>query len=169
MDNPQKNIEKLAILDLLAQYTLTVDNHDSEGWASLFTENGRFENGNLMIRGREKLRQYLTIHSQLGTRHITSSPLYTISSDGQSATGKATTLVVVATHHGYRTIMAGQYDDKLLRINGNWLFQCRRAEAFGLPEDPEFPVISADHNTKAMVKILLDAWKSLGEPIMKNN
>ncbi|GAA5441952.1 hypothetical protein Misp06_00113 [Microbulbifer sp. NBRC 101763] len=166
MDNLQKNIEKLAILDLLAQYTLTADNHDAEGWASLFTENGRFENGNLMIRGREKLRQYLIIHSQLGTRHITSSPLYTISSDGQSATGKATTLVIAATRHGYRTIMAGQYDDKLIKINNNWLFQCRRAEAFGLPEDPDFSVLTADHHTNKLINILLDAWDKLGEPII---
>ncbi|WP_143731095.1 nuclear transport factor 2 family protein [Microbulbifer sp. GL-2] len=106
MDNLQKNIEKLAILDLLAQYTLTVDNHDSEGWASLFTENGRFENGNLMIKGREKLRQYLIIHSQLGTRHITSSPLYTISSDGQSATGNPRNRCHTSrlSHHHGRTI-----------------------------------------------------------------
>ncbi|QFT54083.1 nuclear transport factor 2 family protein [Microbulbifer sp. THAF38] len=165
MNALQECVKRLAIQDLLARYTLCVDNHDANGWASLFTENGRFENGTLMIKGREKLHQYLIVHSQLGTRHITSSPLYEVSSDGMSAVGKATTVVIGATRAGYRVVMAGQYDDELVKIGSNWLFLRRSAEAFGLPEDPDFSLLNADPESANLIKCLLDAWQRLGEPI----
>ncbi|WP_444922599.1 nuclear transport factor 2 family protein [Microbulbifer sp. CnH-101-G] len=149
----------------MARFTLCIDNHDAMGWVSLFTEKGRFENGTLMIKGREKLRQHLVVHSQLGTRHITSSPHYEVSSDGMSAESKATTVVIGATRAGHRVVMAGQYDDEPVKIGSNWLFLRRSAEAFSLPEDPEFSLLSADRQSAHVIKPLLDASQQLGEPI----
>ncbi|AWF80412.1 hypothetical protein BTJ40_06080 [Microbulbifer sp. A4B17] len=165
MEELQLFKDRFAISDLLARYTLTVDNHDSHGWASLFTPNGRFINGNRMIKGRDKLERYATIHSKLGSRHITCSPLHHISEDGQSASGKASTVVILATRSGYRVAFAAEYKDKLVKIDGNWLFESRCADEFGLPEDPDFPILNADPTTRDLINLLLDAWNDLGEPV----
>ncbi|WP_444904157.1 nuclear transport factor 2 family protein [Microbulbifer sp. CnH-101-E] len=157
--------EKLAIFDLLSKFTLTIDNHDAKACASLFTENGRFENGSLMIKGRQKLYEYLLVHSRLGTQHITSSYLYVVSLDRATAKGKATTVVIAANRTGYCVVMAGQYDDELVKVNGDRLFLRRSAIASGLPEDPEFSLLNADQQTAHVIKPLLDAWQQLGEPI----
>ncbi|WHI46034.1 nuclear transport factor 2 family protein [Microbulbifer sp. VAAF005] len=88
MDNLQLFKDRFAISDLLARYTLTIDNNDARGWASLFTPDGRFERGNIMIRGREKLERYATIHSKLGSWHITSSPYIPFLKMGSPLQGK---------------------------------------------------------------------------------
>ncbi|WP_445363583.1 nuclear transport factor 2 family protein [Microbulbifer sp. ANSA003] len=165
MDEIQQLKDRLAISDLLARYTLTIDSNDARGWASLFTPNGRFEHGNIMIRGREKLERYAAVHSKLGSRHITSSPLHFISEDGQSASGKATTVEIIATRSGYRISAVGEYRDKLVKIDNNWLIECRRGEEVKLPEAPDFPILSADPDAGKIMKILIDAWDDLGEPI----
>ncbi|WP_444898780.1 nuclear transport factor 2 family protein [Microbulbifer sp. VAAC004] len=85
--------EKLAIFDLLSKFILTIDNQDAKVCASLFTENGRFESGSLMIKVRQKLYEYLLVHSRLGTRHITSSYLYVVSLDRATDKGKSTIVV----------------------------------------------------------------------------
>ncbi|WNZ57564.1 nuclear transport factor 2 family protein [Microbulbifer sp. MKSA007] len=88
MDEIQQLKDRLAISDLLARYTLTIDSNDARGWASLFTPNGRFEHGNIMIRGREKLERYAAVHSKLGSRHITSSPYILFLKMGNPPQGK---------------------------------------------------------------------------------
>ncbi|MFA0812273.1 nuclear transport factor 2 family protein [Microbulbifer epialgicus] len=159
--------DRFAISDLLARYTLAVDNHDTHGWASLFTPDGRFINGNRMIKGRKKLERYAVVHSKIGSRHITCSPLHYISEDGQSASGKASTVVIIATRSGYRVAMAAEYRNELVKVDGNWLFESRRADEFGLPEDPKFPILNADPDTRDLLNLLLDAWNDLGEPLPK--
>ena len=71
MENNQSWIEKLKINDLLAEYTLSIDRRDAEGWANCFTEDGLLGTGDRFIRGRAKLREYARIHSKLGSRHLT--------------------------------------------------------------------------------------------------
>ncbi|WHI46033.1 hypothetical protein [Microbulbifer sp. VAAF005] len=92
-------------------------------------------------------------------------PLYSISKDGQSASGKAATLQVIATRSGYRIGAVGEYRDKFVKIDNNWLIECRRGEEVKLPEDPEFPILNADPDAGKIIQKLLDAWDDLGEPI----
>ena len=40
MDDTHPWIEKLKINDLLAEFTLSIDRHDPEGWTNCFTEDG---------------------------------------------------------------------------------------------------------------------------------
>jgi len=159
--NLQACIDRFEILDLMARYTLTIDAHDPTGWAATFTDSGAFQMGQTQIIGREKLAAYAQVHAQLGTRHITASPLFEISDDGLSAKGQCTTVVTVATRNGYRVIMTGLYKDTFAKQNGLWLIQRRCADAEKLPEDPGFPVLTSDPATKKYVDTLLDAWSSL--------
>ncbi|QFT54085.1 nuclear transport factor 2 family protein [Microbulbifer sp. THAF38] len=163
MNDIQLCKDRFAISDLLARYTLTIDNRDAHGWASLFTPDGRFEYDNRVIKGREKLERYAVIHSKLGGRHITCSPLHHISEDGQSASGNATTVFILATRSGYRVAVAAEYRDELVKMDGNWLFQRRRGDVANLPGDPDFPMVTADPDTRDYLSLLEDAWKDLGE------
>ncbi|MCR9137219.1 MAG: nuclear transport factor 2 family protein [Alphaproteobacteria bacterium] len=156
---------RFAILDLMARYTLAVDAHDPEGWAATFTEDGIFQNETTQIIGREKIAAYARIHAKLGTRHITASPLFTITEDGLGAHGQCTTVVTVATQKGYRVIMTGLYRDTLVKQNGEWLIQRRCADAQPLSDDPHYPVLTSDPDTREYVTILLDAWKDLSVPV----
>ncbi|GAB2895833.1 nuclear transport factor 2 family protein [Microbulbifer echini] len=165
MDELQLFRDRFAISDLLSRYTLTIDNCDARGWASLFTLDGHFQHGSRVIRGREKLERYALIHNKLRCRHITSSPLHHLSEDGQSASGKATTVEINATRSGYRIAVIAEYRDELVKVDGNWLIRCRRGEEVKLVDDPDFPILFADPNTRDQVKLLMDAWDELGETV----
>jgi len=125
MDDIQPWIEKLKINDLLAEYTLSIDRHDHEGWANCFTEKGLFGFGSRCIKGRNKLREYAKIHAQIGSRHLTTSPLYKIAEDGQSAIGHATTVVTAATPHGFKILFIGRYTDRLKKVDGKLFIEER--------------------------------------------
>lgn len=163
-------IERLVELDkihtLLSTYTLTIDGEDPVGWAACFSEHGRFESGNLAIVGRPKLQRYAEIHNKaVGSRHITASPVYDITGGGSSARGKSTTVVSAATKVGYKTFFAGWYEDELVRMNGQWLIDCRKAFITGVAEEPDYPILTSDPVLAPLAQPLLDAWVELGEPI----
>ncbi len=164
MNELQKTIETVAIHELLARYTLSIDGHDSMAWAACFSEDGVFVMGDLALRGRAKLQAYADVHAQLGTRHITSSPLYTIAEDGLVATGRASAVLVAATPKGLRTIFAGFYEDQLAKVDGAWLIKRRATNSATIPDHPEIASHLADPDVAQLAQPLLDAWNRLGEP-----
>ena len=165
MDDTQPWIEKLKINDLLAEFTLSIDRKDPEGWANCFTEDGLIGFGVRCIRGRDNLRQYAKVHARIGSRHLTTSPLYEIAEDGQSATGYATTVVTAATAHGFKILFIGSYTDKLKKIDGKWLLEERWVKDEGLPGRPEFFAGSADPDIVEMTQPLYEAFQLLGENV----
>lgn len=162
MDDIQPWIEKLKIFDLLAEYTLAIDRHDSEGWANCFTEDGFIGFGDRCIRGRKNLGEYARVHAQIGSRHLTTSPLYDIAGDCQSATGNATTVVAAATTSGFKTMFIGLYSDKLQKVDGKWLFteRCVRDEA--IPDRPDFFAGLGDPDIVELTKPLFEAFQRIG-------
>ena len=165
MEAIQPWIEKLKINDLLSGYTLSIDRHDPEGWANCFTEDGLFGFGDLCIRGRDNLRAYASVHASIGSRHLTSSPLYAIAEDGQSATGNATTVVTASTSHGYKIIFIGSYSDTLKKVEGKWRIAERWVKDEPLPSRPDFFVGTADPEIAEMTKPLFEAFQRLGEKL----
>ncbi|WP_310619896.1 nuclear transport factor 2 family protein [Flexibacterium corallicola] len=161
MDRLEELENRLAIIDLLSRYTWAVDSHNSEDWAATFTESGRYILGDMVIKGRRKLTEYAEIHSKVGTKHLTSSPLYSIAPDSMSATGKAYTTVLGATRKGFRILMVGDYHDELAKVDGSWLIECRRAEVLGLPDEPDFPVMTSNPETSEIIETLLDGMNQL--------
>ncbi|MEO1089357.1 MAG: nuclear transport factor 2 family protein [Pseudomonadota bacterium] len=164
MNDVHETIETVAIYRLLARYTLAIDARDPVAWAACFTEDGAFVSGDLQLRGRAKLRAYAEVHARLGTRHVTSSPLYAVAEDGLVATGQATTVVFAASPKGYVTIFAGLYEDLLVKIDGTWLIQRRVTTPTTIPDRPDLMVHVADPDVAELVQPLLDAWNRLGEP-----
>ena len=165
MDDIQPWIEKLKINDLLSEYTLSVDRHDPEGWANCFTVDGLLGSGDRCIRGRDNLREYAKVHAQIGSRHLTASPLYAIAEDGQSATGHATTIVTASTTHGFKILFIGSYTDTLKKVTGTWLIAERWVKDEALPGRPGFFVGTADPDVAELTQPLFDTFQQIGERV----
>ncbi len=156
--------DKLAIHDLCARYTLTIDAHEIEAWASTFTEDGLFGFGDNALKGREAIIAYGQVHRTLGTRHMNTSLLYEVDPGGETAHGQSSVAMVLLTKRGYRVGFCGHYVDRLDKVGGEWLFSSRWVVAETLPDDQEYDVVSADPDVISLVQRLLDAYERLGVP-----
>src|SRR5262245_28871420 len=118
-------VDKLAIQELCSRYCQTIDAQDAEGWARCFLPDGAFEFDSHVVRGTEALREYAEAHTvSLRGRHMTLNHLYEV--QGDRATGRATTVVSIATPGGYKIMGQGVYEDDLVKVNGHWKIRHRR-------------------------------------------
>ena len=153
--------EKLAIQELCARYCLTIDSQDCEGWADCFAPDGCFEFDGSVIRGRAALQEYAAVHARvMRTRHMTVNHLYEV--HGHEATGRSTTVCTLATTGGYKIFGQGEYNDRLLKLDGQWRFVHRRVETDRLVDDPERPINLADPDVAVLVQHLINSKTSLG-------
>jgi len=115
MENPW--IEKLAIQELCSRYCQTIDAQDSDGWARCFEADGAFEFDGHVVHGYAALREYADAHTRvMRGRHMTLNHLYDL--QGDRATGRATTVVSIATPGGYKIMGQGVYEDDLVKMDG---------------------------------------------------
>lgn len=163
MDEMAIFIEKQNILELLAAYTQAMDGKDPDAWAGCFTTDGAFVFSGQTIRGRDRLREYAALHAPMGTRHMTSSPIYRIDDDGKRATGRATTVATIATRGGYKILFAGHYDDVLAKVDGRWLIAQRTAVPEPLPDSPELDVATADPDVAAVMRAIYQAAQDMAK------
>jgi len=157
-------IEKLAIQELCARYCHTIDRQDSTGWAQCFTPDGIFEFDGWAILGRPALTEYADVHARvMRCRHMTVNCLYEI--DGNQATGRSTTVVTLATEGGYKIFGQGAYEDRLVKVDGQWQIALRRVRTDRLVTDPEKPVNLADPEVAALVRHLVQAAQRLAQRV----
>jgi uncharacterized protein (TIGR02246 family) len=156
-------IEKLAIQELCARYCHTIDNQDSQGWAECFTPDGAFEFDGSVVRGHAALREYAEVHARvMRCRHMTVNHLYEVR--GDEATGRATTVVTLATEGGYKILGDAGYEDRLVKRHGRWLIAHRKCQTDRLVANPEKPVNLADPDVAALVRHLVEAARRLAKP-----
>jgi hypothetical protein len=153
-------IEKLAIQELCSRYCQTIDAQDSEGWARCFLPDGAFEFDVHVVRGYEALREYAEAHTRvLRGQHMTLNHLCEV--EGERATGRATTVVSIATPSGYKIMGQGASHDDLVKVVGEWKIRHRRVVNDHLMSDPAKPVNLADPDAAALVQQLIDAADDL--------
>jgi hypothetical protein len=157
-------LEKLAIQELCARYCHTIDSQDSEGWSQCFTADGVFEFDGWAMRGRAALREYAEAHAEvMRCRHLTLNCLYEVK--GDAATGRAATVVTLATESGYKILGQGAYDDRLVKEGGGWLIAYRLLRTDRLVADPHKAVNLADPDVAVLVRHLLEAARRLGQKV----
>ena len=119
--------EKEAIRELLARYCHHFDAGRFEDWLDLFTEDGTFD---LQERGRFTGREALQTFARSipvvdgipAFRHFVTNVLIRVA--GTTATARCDVLVVQGP---VPTVMlAGRYDDRLVKREDRWLFAERR-------------------------------------------
>ena len=112
------------------------------------------------MRGYAALREYAEAHTRvLRGRHMTLNHLYDIEDD--QATGRATTVVSIATPSGYKIMGQGAYDDDLVKVDGEWKIRHRRVVNDHLVSDPSKPVNLAEPDVAALVQQLINTADNL--------
>jgi uncharacterized protein (TIGR02246 family) len=153
---------QLAIQELCSRYCQTIDAQDAEGWARCFVPDGAFEFDGHIVRGEQALRVFAEAHAaSLSERHMTLNHLYEV--DGERATGRATTVVSIATPRGYRIMGQGIYQDDLVKVSGNWKIRHRRFEKDYLVTDPTKPVNLSDPEVAPPVRKLIESAEDLAK------
>jgi uncharacterized protein (TIGR02246 family) len=123
----QRVEDELAIRRILVDYSATQDARDYEGYAALFAKNGEWVNGKTVHRGREAILKMLNdlygppppgyVNNE--SYHITSNPQIDV--NGDRATARSRHLLVMRGPKGEPTpVLAGRYEDELIREDGEW-------------------------------------------------
>lgn len=121
----------MQISQLFARYDFAIDNGDGEGWASVFTPDGVFRDPSWCAIGRDELIKVVGRDKRVGKDqedfHMPSlGPIIYL--DRDHATVHSTVVLVRETGFGKQgggIWITGTYDDRLMRVNGRWLFAYR--------------------------------------------
>lgn len=140
--------EKLAIQEMIAQYSYTYDSNDAEGFAQLFVENGVFEVfvpgksiAAVRLQSRTEIRQWAAqrLQARMGrfiSRHYQGSILF----DELTLATAMTRTMVLVTHQGVAAatlhpLLSGIYHDRWHKTPAGWRLAHRIAY---LDRDPGF-------------------------------
>lgn len=119
--------DELAIRRVLIDYAATQDARDYAGYAALFANDGEWVNGATVHKGRAAIQKMLLdlygapppgyINNE--SFHITSNPEVDV--DGDRATAHSRHLLVMRGSNGEpMPMLAGRYEDELIREDGQW-------------------------------------------------
>ncbi len=135
----QKVEDELAIQRLLIEYSARLDAKDIAGWVDVFAKNGTWENGDQIHSGPEQLRALLIrlwgmepeIDYMQGVSYQVIHGIR-VDVDGDKATAKSRHTLLRRDENGApKPVLAGIYDDELIREDGQWKILYRK----------DFPVI----------------------------
>jgi uncharacterized protein (TIGR02246 family) len=128
--------DKAAIAELIARYNYAIDHHDYQGWANTFAPDGVFQGVIGRFTVHKELDKFIaSVKSLTATspnlRHYVTNILPDI--NGNEARCTSFLLMTSTTKEGTTTIaLAGEYEDRLVKINGQWLFRERVVRADGV-------------------------------------
>lgn len=124
--------DKEAIREVLIDYGRALDRRDTQAYADLFAADGEWSGGvgqSKTPAGIKKMLDDLFAKSTGGfskAHHIMANMV--IKLDGDMATAASRWIWMTSDADGSPTVMrAGYYDDSMIRENGSWKFQKRRA------------------------------------------
>jgi len=120
---------RVAIEDLLSEFSARVDEGRAATVHELFVESGRVETPQFTLSSREEIRQRFTARARdtsRKTRHYWSNPRFSGGSDEVTVVTNVMTVIAVA---GKPTLITGgSSTDVVVKRNGGWAFQSRRLD-----------------------------------------
>jgi uncharacterized protein (TIGR02246 family) len=143
-----------AIQRVLVEYSARIDARDFAGYAALFAQDGTWQNGTTVRRGREEIQAMLV--GLFGTPeagfvnaedyHLVSNPQVDV--QGDRATARSRHLLVMRGENGQpQPMLAGLYEDELIREDGGWKI-LRRVDNPVMPTADEWLKIIAERNAR---------------------
>lgn len=118
--------DKVAIAELIARYNYAIDHNDYQGWANTFAPDGMFHGIIGTFAAHKELDKFIASVKNLtatspNLRHYVTNILPEI--NGNEARCTCFLLMTSTTKEGGSKIAAaGEYEDRLVKINGQWLF-----------------------------------------------
>jgi len=118
---------------LVMRYALAVNEWDLDAFVSLFTPDAIWQRPNVpALRGHEEIRSFMSGQPSGRTlRHVNGLCMVTVNDDGETAGAiSQTTVYDTAGHMAVPAPFSGpdmvvEYRDRLVRIEGDWLFAQR--------------------------------------------
>lgn len=123
----QRVEDQLAISRILVDYAARQDARDYAGYAELFAKNGEWASGKNVYKGREAILKMLVNlygapppgYVNIESYHINTN--FQIDVNGDRATARSRHLLVMRGPKGEPTpVLAGRYEDELIREEGQW-------------------------------------------------
>lgn len=122
--------DKEEIRDLLCEFCLRADAADADGWAGLFCDDGTFTSdpGPTLAQvepliGREALHGYaLAKFPAINGVHLSTNAVIRVSGDQATASSY---VVFILDRPQPRVATAGRFEDRLVKVNGQWRFASR--------------------------------------------
>lgn len=148
--------DTLAIQRIIVDYADRIDRQDFDAYADLFAEDGVWQNGATVRRGKAEIKDLLV--GLFGTPpdgfvnkdsyHLVSNPQVDIAPDGNTATARSRHLLVMRGEGGAPVpMLAGLYEDELVRENGVWKI-ARRVDNPIMPTPEEWRKVMAERTAR---------------------
>jgi 3-phenylpropionate/cinnamic acid dioxygenase small subunit len=127
--------DKQAIADLIDHYCWVFDHGDYQGWADCFAPDGIFDGMVGKFAAHRELDRFIAVvKGQAKTtpnlRHYITNIQTEV--NGKEARSRCFLLMTSTTKEaGTKIIIAGEYDDRLVKRDGRWLFLERKVHLDG--------------------------------------
>ena len=139
--------DRAEIENLQARYMFALDWQDAEAYADTFAEDGVLDWARGVVKGRKAIREEMETLKKvmfagagpaasglpMRLRHYISNLVLKVDGDCASARAYWHEMKNDGPERAIRIIGYGHYDDELVRVNGEWLFQSRRINNVQLP------------------------------------
>ena len=127
--------EKEAIAELIARYNYAIDHNDFQGWADCFALEGIFDGMIGQYAAHGELDRFTADVKKLtattpNLRHYVTNIQTEV--NGNEARSRCFLMMTSTSKEGgTKVVIAGEYEDKLVKRNGRWLFTERKVHLDG--------------------------------------
>ena len=127
--------EKEAIAELIARYNYAIDHNDFQGWAGCFALEGIFDGMIGRYAAHGELDRFTADVKKLTTttpnlRHYVTNIQTEV--NGNEARSRCFLMMTSTSKEGgTKVVIAGEYEDKLVKRDGRWLFTERKVHMDG--------------------------------------
>ena len=122
--------DKEAVAELIARYNYAIDHNDFRGWADCFAPEGIFDGMIGKYAAHGELERFTADVKKLtattpNLRHYVTNIQTEV--DGDKARSRCFLMMTSTSKEGgTKIVIAGEYEDKLIKRNGRWLFLERK-------------------------------------------
>ena len=127
--------EKAAIAELFARYNFAIDHNNFQGWADCFAPDGVFDGVIGRFAAHDELDRFAADVKRLtadtpNLRHYVTNIMTEV--DGDSAQSRCFLMMTSTTkEEGAKIMITGEYEDRLVKHNSQWLFSSRKVHMDG--------------------------------------
>ncbi len=127
--------EKEAIAELIARYNYAIDHNDFQGWADCFALEGIFDGMIGRYAAHGELDRFTADVKKLtattpNLRHYVTNIQTEV--NGNEARSRCFLMMTSTSKEGgTKVVIAGEYEDKLVKRDGRWLFTERKVHLDG--------------------------------------